>query len=71
MDASRRTGRARLGDLVLYDLILLLVVVGLLWAERELASSANAAEVAKAPASPPVAPPASPPVASPSRPAVT
>ncbi len=27
---SRRAGRARIGDLFLYDLILLLVVVGLL-----------------------------------------
>lgn len=40
--SGRRAGRARIGDLFLYDLILLLVVVGLLWAERELARSAAA-----------------------------
>ncbi|MCO5167599.1 MAG: hypothetical protein M9894_14725 [Planctomycetes bacterium] len=70
MDASRRTGRARLGDLVLYDLILLLVVFGLLWAEREVASSATAAEAAKK--APPAAPRQDPPPpATPVRPAVT
>lgn len=69
MDASRRTGRARLGDLVLYDLILLLVVFGLLWAERELASSANAAEAPRPTA--PAAPVTPPPEPGPKRPAVT
>lgn len=34
--AGRRSGRARIGDLVLYDLLLLLVVFGLLWGEQKL-----------------------------------
>jgi hypothetical protein len=51
--AGGRSGRARIGDLVLYDLLLLLVVLGLLWGEQKL--SADALE--RANATPPPPPP--------------